>query len=171
MFGYLETALSASDDYRYIMRMHLYRSVMTKRLGKMPLAEDLERACYNRTIDICRARGIYLEWTCPDFRRVYNVICGTALTHLDTSAECLCDPVQFVNQPIYQTDPATTQKIQDIINYRQTVKTERKIVHEKCFNCGKSEASIHEQQKRAADEPPTRRFECIHCGNVWIRND
>jgi DNA-directed RNA polymerase subunit M len=41
------------------------------------------------------------------------------------------------------------------------------ITENKCKKCGHKEAYFMEKQTRAADEPPTRFYKCVECGNTW----
>ena len=41
------------------------------------------------------------------------------------------------------------------------------VIDVECPKCGKRGAIWWIQQTRAADEPATRFFKCIHCGHVW----
>ena len=36
-----------------------------------------------------------------------------------------------------------------------------------CGDCGNGRASYRIMQTRAADEPPTRFYKCVECGNRW----
>ena len=43
----------------------------------------------------------------------------------------------------------------------------RSVIEEKCPKCGNNKCFTWEIQMRAADEPPTRFFECTKCHYKW----
>lgn len=145
------------------------------------VADDVEQAAYEYSIDEADKLGVKKYWENPDFRRIYAAKMRSLVFNLRDgrnpgfSAKVLSgdiEPKELVRMTPYQIFPENWTEVFDKVaekRFRFEVNNSEH-VHEGAFQCGRcknKKVSYTQMQTRSADEPMTQFFYCHNCGKRW----
>lgn len=149
--------------------------------ARWKISTELERACFSETITQCLAseEDHRRDWESEAFREIYASRVGVVLRAVDpfgpghsaTGGEARdrlssgeLTPDEFARLPSAQLSPGVWTEIREDLETRANSKIEVVWSDEyRCPSCGQRQATVREQQKRAADEASTIKCTCI-CG-------
>jgi DNA-directed RNA polymerase subunit M/transcription elongation factor TFIIS len=145
------------------------------------ISTEMERACFSETISQCLAseEDHRRDWESEAFRGIYAARAGVVLRAVDpfgpghsaTGGEARArlargelTPDEFARLPSARLSPGVWAEIREDLETRANSKIEVVWSDEyRCPSCGQRQATVREQQKRAADEASTIKCTCI-CG-------
>jgi DNA-directed RNA polymerase subunit M/transcription elongation factor TFIIS len=166
---------------------HVFSAILLKNQKYALLSQDqkdtivrrIERACYNKSIDIASEMAIDPVVGSQNFIVIYSAECMRILYNIDpdtvadrTLADKIVDGSIDLNKIADMTseelNPEASKKERDEITLRQNQKTDIKVSRKyKCKKCGGNETIPIEYQSRAADEASSRSIKCVICDNIW----
>lgn len=146
------------------------------------VAEALERACYNQTIDACSENAIPRAWTSPAFVCEYSERCGRLLVTLDRKSrvctaygagvlEALAagelDPAGAGALSARELVPSATEEIERGLAVRRSQRVQEKwSTLFQCPRCGERKCTYVTVQLRSLDEPASHICVC-QCEHRW----
>lgn len=147
---------------------------------KTKLLKQLERACYNRTIDIANEQNIIASWSDDLFCDIYHIICYKISANLEPNglvgnpslAKNILDEVinikSLPSMSSVEMYPQLYTKVKERIeaskNAKQTVKYTTMY---KCRRCKKNKCTFESIQNRSLDECNNFVVTCVNCGNEF----
>lgn len=139
---------------------------------------ELERGCYNATIDECEKSKIRRNWRDKAFVSRYSIYCEQVLSNLNKNSNYLANKILNGEIPAgdvwsmtaYEMCPQASQELHDNINTRKGQIIEKKFTDKiTCRDCGKRQISYAEAQYLAGDESSTINYECLVCKKTWSK--
>lgn len=89
--------------------------------------------------------------------------CGNLLIPKEGKMQCSCG---YTQEDGKITEKKKKAKTVAVVEKKDEVQVHPK-VDEDCKECGHGKAYFWTLQTRSADEPETRFFKCVKCGNTW----
>lgn len=143
------------------------------------IASELERGCYNLTVNICKENCIRNSWDQKQFVEIYSENCYRIMRELNMEINKYLlpallqrevDPAKIMLLSDKELNPEGTKKEEDEINLRSQQRIEKR--YSKTVSCGRCKGQhveYREIQMRAADEPSTFKYNCADCQHTWSR--
>ena len=163
LFG---SSLSQYDEYKQLSNQE-----------KITLLKQIERACYNTTIDLAHNENIIPSWDIEEFCNVYHSICYKISVNLDSAglvnnpsfAKALLNgqisismlPKLTSREMFPQKYTKILQRMEASKNASHTIKISRMY---KCRKCKESRCVIENLYNRALDEGVNLHITCVNCG-------
>jgi DNA-directed RNA polymerase subunit M/transcription elongation factor TFIIS len=144
------------------------------------LLKNLERACYNRTIDTAHSENVIASWESSLFRDIYHSICYKISVNLEPTG-LVCNPnlaknllnnsISIKNLPIMSSPDMFPEmyvkvrlRIEASKNAKQAIKTTTMY---RCGRCKKNMCTFKPLQNRSLDECNNFEVTCVNCGNEF----
>jgi DNA-directed RNA polymerase subunit M/transcription elongation factor TFIIS len=144
------------------------------------ILSDLERACYNHTIDVAHNENIIASWEDHNFEDIYHSVCYKISVNLEpiglvsnpTLAKTLLNgeidvkklPLMSSVDMFPQKYTKTLKRIEASKNASQTVKYTTMYT---CGRCKEKKCTIENVQNRSLDETGGLIITCVNCGNQF----
>lgn len=142
--------------------------------------KNLERSCYNYTIDMAHSENVVSRWEDRNFCDIYHSVCYKLSVNLEPTGlvsnptlakNLLSNVINVATLPKMSSVDMFPQKYTKILrrieaskNASQSVKTSTMY---KCGRCYESRCTIENVQNRSLDETTGLRITCINCGNQF----
>ena len=138
------------------------------------IARQIERSCFNYTIDECNHQGKPKNWYSASFVQRYSFQCARMIGYLNNENLLtkiingnFSDLNAIANVPSHELCPEAYSDTIDTLTQRFKQKIDNKYSKDKCRNCGAQKVLRVQVQTRAADEIASFHFKCDDCGATW----
>ena len=139
------------------------------------IAGNIEKSCYNKSIELAIERRIHISWKNLELIKVYNNLCFEVNSRLEIEEFALkifnneFDSYKIAYISAKQVVPEKYEEIENVIKIRNQQHVQHKVSHRyKCPKCKKNSSIVHDVQTRSLDEAPTTSALCTFCGNKWV---
>lgn len=147
---------------------------------KISLIKQIERSCFNYTIDKSHENNIMTSWEVDLFRDLYHSICYKISSNLERYG-LVCNPalsnqilrgdISIENLPKLTSQEMFPQKYVEIMKRFNACKTvEQTTKTSTMYRCGKcktNKCTIENVYNRSLDEGVSLRVTCTNCGHSW----
>lgn len=149
-----------------------------KIIDQEKLALEIEKSCYNYTVNHCIRNNYRQNWDNIIFRQIYDFEINEKCYELNYDNNKYLIR-QILNKKINPNDiggvsasdinPSVNLPVYELINLRKNITIDYKYstLYE-CEKCGKNETKAYEVQLRSSDEGKDLSLECKFCGFKWI---
>lgn len=142
---------------------------------------DIERGCYNKTIEKCNKLMIVKSWTSDEFVFIYRIYTNNVTKNLDMKCEVKnnlllnrlstyeVNALDIAFMSNIELFPEKSSHITDKLNKRTNQKIKLKTTSMyTCRNCKGKCATMQEIQLRRIDESANTKLTCVFCNNSWF---
>lgn len=149
-------------------------------IDQINIVEEIERSCFNYTIDEAEKMNVVTSWDCRSFKDIYNSVCYKLSINLSENLlvknnnlgmMVLNNKININELPRLSSNDMFPEKNKEIYqrleknkNSKSSVKTTRMYY---CGKCGKNECTIENIYNRSLDEGVNLKLTCIHCSNSF----
>lgn len=165
--------ISDSESFRANVRNNLCSKVKNRKI----IAENIERAIYNYSIQTATNKQIIKKWSNPYFVMIYIDKLKQIMFNLKSRpllAKIINKKIK-AHEIVFMTySELQPKKWEQLIEEKNTrlenryfPKIEASTDNFTCRKCKSNKCTYYQLQTRSADEPMTTFVTCIDCGNRW----
>lgn len=141
---------------------------------RQDIVQKIENGCYSKTLQSAEKNNIYSNWDDQQFVFLYNDICYSAISKLESQELILnmidgsFDAYKLAFMSCEEFAPELYKQYKDRYNVISNITTVIKTSElHTCYRCKRNQCTVEKNPCRSADEQIPLRITCTFCGNKW----
>ena len=161
------------DNFRENIKINICKKIKNRKI----IAENIEKAIFNYSIQQANQKQIVKKWSNPYFVMIYINKVKQIMYNLNNKSlvgKIINKKVKDYEIVFMNYDELQPKKWKGLIEEKNTrlenryfPKIEASTDNFTCRKCKSNKCTYYQLQTRSADEPMTTFVTCIDCGNRW----